>query len=77
VRVVLWAPAAFAWLSLRTGVALAGVVTAGLLLLLVLSMRRGPLWWKFALALALAIGVASAAPKAAQPESGVPHCIGR
>jgi hypothetical protein len=59
-RAVLWIPVAFAWLSLRTNVALALLAVAALLLPLGWSLRRGPAWWRALCLLALVIGLASA-----------------
>jgi uncharacterized protein (TIGR03437 family) len=70
-RVVLWIPVAFAWLSLRTNVALALLGFLVLLVSLGWSLRRGPEWWRVLCLLLLVIGLASAhtsgwAPKQSQ-----------
>ena len=59
-RAVLWVPVAFAWLSLRTNVALALLGFLVLLLALSWSLRRGPAWWRALCLLVLVIGLATA-----------------
>ena len=59
-RAVVWIPVAFAWLSLRTDVALALSGFLVLLLPLGWSLRRGPAWWRALCLLILVIGLASA-----------------
>jgi len=59
-RAVVWIPVAFAWLSLRTNVALALSGFLVLLLSLGWSLRRGPAWWRALCLLVLIIGLASA-----------------
>jgi hypothetical protein len=60
VRAALWTPVAFAWLSLHVNVASALLGILAVLLLLGLSLRRGPSWWRLVCLLVLAIGIASA-----------------
>jgi hypothetical protein len=59
-RAVLWIPVGFAWLSLRTNVALALFGVLVLLLSSGWSLRRGPVWWRVLCLLILAMGIASA-----------------
>jgi uncharacterized protein (TIGR03437 family) len=59
-RAMLWIPVAYAWLSLRTNVALALLGFLVLILLLGWSLRRGPAWWRALCLLGLVIGLASA-----------------